>query len=389
MNNSLAPDSDSRLDHALHRIPLDAQCVVEGGHLTVRIEHMRGLHDRQLRGQKDGCYLAVVTDHPDALPGEILRGASKEDGPIEWVVILPEIGQVIDLPARSMGVGDVYTITYGPSETQQRSLRVALDFARQLSTRVKRVRLAILIGDLDIPPALRHHNLEWLLPESYKAMLDEAGLRSEVHLYSEAACRNQGKRRLLDPRKKNFEKRDTAEQIYKEHGYTLFQDFRYGSFNLCSDYALQKLSEFPYLVAVTKDAKTCTCGLILAGKLFSISKEGFTHFISIYDEADDARIRRKNIDGFLIFSYLVPERCVDAILCTSNTVGRLEQQPKVDEISSDQIRKPGALSGLQELLELTRKKNLVPGLGFVDVMSPGACCSPEGTLCQLIDGRRL
>jgi hypothetical protein len=379
MDSSSIVSADSKLGRVLQRIPPNARCVVEGGHLTARVEHV---HDRRLRNRKDGCYLVVATDHPAPLSGEILRGAyKKEDDRIQWVVIRPELDQVIDLPDRSTGVGDVYTVTYEPSETQQRSLRLALDLARQLSARVNRIRVAILIGDLDIPPSLRP-SLEWLIPESYKAMLDETGLRSSVHLYSEAACRNQGKRRLLDPRKERFEHRETAEQIYKEHGYTLFRDFGYGALYLSSDYALQRLLEFPYLVAVTKDAKTATCGLILAGKLLSISKDGFTHFLSVYDEDDDARIRRKNIDGFLIFAHMIPEHQLNVVLCTFNTVGGLEQQPKIDEISSDEIKRPGRLKGgLDELLEITRKKNRVPGLNFIDVMSPGAYCSPDGNRC--------
>ena len=379
MERSVSFGDDSKLASILKNIPAGAHCVVEGGHLTARVRHLtRSSGRRRLGGHKDQSYLVEVTDHPDPLPCEILRGPIEEDHQSQWAIVRPRLDELIDLPGQLTSTEHIYTIKYQPSETQRRSLALALDIAHRLASNVKRVRLAILIGDLGIPPSLRG-SLKWVLPEAYKTMLSDAGVYDDVHIYSEAACRNQGKRRLLDPQKSVFENCAKAEQIYKEQGYTLFRDPLSGSLSLRSDYALQKLREFPHQVAVTKDAATPTCGLILAGKLLSIAREGFTHFLSVYDEADDARIRRKNIDGFIIFAHMAYNTRLDAVLCTSNTVGHVKHPPKLDEFSSDEIKSAGQLSGIQELYELTYQRNLDPGPEFIDAMSSRSCCTYSPT----------
>lgn len=379
----LTKDPDSKLGDALARVPPNARCVVEGGHITIRSQRLNSTIDRQLAGRKDGCYFVAVTGHPDPLPAEVMRDSAGQEDHALFVLLRPKTNEELSLPDRASGVGDVYRVTFEPTTTQLGSLRVALKAARQLRDSVEQVQLAIFIGDLEVPPPLRN-SLDWALPEAYQSAISEAGMDADVRLYSEAACRNQGKRRLLDPRKAAFESTEEAERIYREHGFTLVRQDLGGALSLCSDFALE-LREFPFLVAVTKDVKTPTCGLILAGKLLAITKEGFTHFISVYDEADDARIRRKNIDGFLIFAYLVLNSRLAAILCTLKTVGRLERRQEIDVLSSESINGRGLHGSRQELLYLTDRKNLQPGLHFVGPLSPTDCSNHAEGACKAFE----
>ncbi len=329
-------------------LPGDARPIVEGGHFTIR-KRLVPPRDPVLRSAPDRLFLVDLrpecSDAP-GLPGEIARGPQASDS--------LDVSAVLDLPpGAELDAGSrpeilfAYQLDFAPSATELASFVQALDAGVEARSRGFSVGAALFLGDRVLPPFVRAElPAERFLPASYREEIARHGFSGSFRIYSESVCRNRGKERLdrhrteiLDPVRR--------EEVYRRRGYTLFEEpAGSGIYFLAADARLDR-GDSPAggtVVALTKQAKTPTCGLILAGKLGRISRNGWTHLLSIYDEADDPRIAEKNADGMVIAACLGRDLGLAADFVTIRP-GRVRH----DRFRSAEIAAPGALASAAAL----------------------------------------
>ena len=373
MSNQNGVDLPSALTEALNCVPSTARVVVEGGHYGIDVADIGfgRLPGVIIKYMPDTSILLRLCREEPPLPFELMRIPLKDEKSLVWAVVcLPE-GESLDL-SRIGSLANAYRLEYRPSPTQIQSLHNALEVGHQLSRKGVYVETAILVGDRHLPQPIRG-DLSWLVPTSYRELLESYGISENMRLYSEAACRNKGQDRVLDPWTSLIRRGEDWPAIYQKYGFSIIRNAINQSYYLTSDYIVDELMEFPFVVALTKEKRAPTCGLILAGKFYSMFQSGITHFISNYDMADDPMIRRKNIDGMLISSYLIDNFDFEAMFWTSRTIGGRQGPPVVECFSSSEFRRPGRFGSLDDLLESTRRENNFPGFDFVERLCSDSC----------------
>ncbi|HXU33165.1 MAG TPA: hypothetical protein VN851_21570 [Thermoanaerobaculia bacterium] len=336
-------------------LPADARVVVEGGHFTIR---KRSVPAREpiLRSAPDRLFLVELdpnaSDVP-ALPGEIARGPRVSDSSDLSAILDLGAGAELDVRAHP-AILHAFQLDFAPSATELASFVQALDAGRQVRGRVAAVGAALFLGDRVLPPFVRAVlAAERFLPAAYQEEIERSGFSEAFQIYSESVCRNRGKERLdryregiVDPAKR--------EATYRQRGFTLFEDpLDSGIYFLAADVLLDRprSSAVAPLIGLTKQAKTPTCGLILAGKLGRMSRDRWTHVLSVYDEADDPRIAEKNADGMVIFSCLGNDTGLAADFLTLRP-GRVQH----DRFRAGEIAKPGLLASGEELERRARHR---------------------------------
>jgi len=342
-----AQSIDTRLQEILDDFPPDAAVIVEGGHLTLEVERVRDLSAEVGQAEEDRLLLLDLDPASPSLHGELER-INLPNGKV-WGVLTSDSRLLDQLGRFTPGKRAAYRVRFSPTETQEASLELALECHRRLAGQVRRLEVAILIGNLTVQNGeIRKRLLELCLPKSYRRLFAEYGVGDAYELFSEATCRNLGRNKLLDPRKKLLEDRDLAAKAYRERGYTILREEGHGNYYLASDHVLTR-GYHPPLVALTKREGTPTCGLILAGKLLSMARQRFTHFLSVYDLHDDPSIDRKNLDGSIIFGHLAGDLALEVVLCTTNTVGGQRHVLHLDRFGRDELRRGGSLGDHRQL----------------------------------------
>lgn len=363
----------SALTEALNRVPSTARVVVEGGHYGVNVAEIGfgRLPGMVVNYASDTAILLRLRRDEPPVPFEIMRIPLKDEKNLSWAVVCPPENESLDL-SRIDSLANAYRVEYRPSPTQIQSLHNALEVGHQLSRKGIYVETAVLVGDLRLPQPVRG-DLGWLIPASYRELVELYGISENVHRYSEAACRNKGQDRVLDPWTSLIRRGGDWQKIYQNRGFSVLRNAINQSYYLTSDYIVEELLDFPFVVALTKEKRAPTCGLILAGKFYTMFQSGITHFIANYDIADDPMIRRKNIDGMLISSYLIDNFDFEAMFWTSRTISSGQGHPVVECFSSSEFRRPGRFGSLDNLLESTRRKNNFPGFDFVGRLCSDSC----------------
>ncbi len=143
-------------------------------------------------------------------------------------------------------------------------------------------RLALMVGDLALPPGSRPRGGPWAIPPSYLVALGDLD-PEDVVVLGEAFCRNQGKRRLLDPVR---DRGAPPERTYEQQGWALLAD---GSgLRLVSDASLDFDGDLR-VVALTRGSAPL-CPLVFAGLTRWAFRSGYTAHVAVYALCDDPHI---------------------------------------------------------------------------------------------------
>ncbi len=364
----------SSIEKYLDSIAIDSKTLIEGGHFTVEVAPLDRDSESSQKNPSNILEMLLIIQSTDPIPElrqTILDIKPTSDNP-KYRVVAKMTNEEVARLAEKIGYKNIFKVSCPVSDTQFITLRDALKACAYLSANGHKVSLGILIGDIQLPTWSRA-NLKWLLPENYREEIDRFGQSESVELISEAACRNQGKRRILDKQKKKFLDSKSCEEIYKKDGYSVFRNQKNKALYLTSDYIMESYGSFPYVIGLTKDEFTTTCALILAGKLYSLFKKGYNNIVCMYDECDDNQIYRKCLDGALIASYLVPDITISVLLWITKTYGSNKKISRDREIDLSKLCKPGKLKSVDDLLNETRKANKFPGFDHIDPFCSEMC----------------
>lgn len=226
--------------------------------------------------------------------------------------------------------------------------------------------LALMVGDLVVPPGRRHRGGAWAIPAAYLEILQSLGVDpDEVVVLGEAYCRNQGKRRVLD------EARTRAadpERTYAEQGWALLADAT--GLRLVSDASLDWDADVKS-VALTSGAAPL-CPLVFAGLKRWIFRRGFTRHVAVYALADDPWIDAKLRGAATALAQLWQGPVGEQIHRV-----RWADVPRVERVERADVVSPGELSWDEFYAQAKRAH---PGLCRVEearwsVSSNGAACT--------------
>lgn len=360
-----------QLDRFLSSIPSGSNVWVEGGHFTPSVRLLQwSMSHGDLPAGGPGEDLLFILETRKRVNTDLAvatRSAPTKTHPFHGVAIRcrsDEIGVLAEDPDTC---GCMMTSSR-VSATQENTLVEAIEVCQYLRQRNFYPTLAILIGDLSIPYWIRGR-LSWILPERYREILERYGIGLlDVELISETYCRNQGKRRILDKRKKEFLNLRRQKEILSGYGYTVIRNPQTDAFYMTSEYILDNYRSPPFAIGLTTEDQMPTCVLILAGKCSVIGKRGFDSAVLIYDTRDDDRIHRKNTDGVVAASYLVPSLEIRVSVNTINGGASRKQDFRTSSIYSRDVRQPGNLT-LEALLEVTRQRNNLPNLELASLFT--------------------
>lgn len=168
------------------------------------------------------------------------------------------------------------------SETTRRCFALAAEEVRRLRAAGSPARLGLMVGDLALPGGSRPTGASWAVPGSYRALLVERGLDADadVDVWGEAACRNLGRRRLLDvARHRNV----PGAASYAAWGWALLRDA--DGIRLASDASLEWDGDVR--AAVLTRGLAALCPLVFAGLKEAIFRADYRRHIAIYARADD------------------------------------------------------------------------------------------------------
>jgi len=181
---------------------------------------------------------------------------------------------VIDVP----GMGRWWAET---SETTRRCVAAAAEEVQSLRAVGTVARLGLMVGDLALPAGKRASGAAWGLPATYQAVLREHDLSAaDVVIWGEAACRNLGRRRLLDAARHRYA---SGRASYATWGWALL---RAGDgIRLVSDASLDWDGDVR--AAVLTRGPAALCPLVFAGLKEAIFRAGFSRHVAIYARADD------------------------------------------------------------------------------------------------------
>lgn len=346
-----------------------ARVIVEGGHLTIR-KHLIEPSNSVLHHQADNHYLVQITPHVASLPYERARGPL----PLDERSGEPGLGAILCLPPGETldtrehpEILQAFRLDFSPRPTELRSLTCALEAGARVEGRAGQVTAALFLGDLRLPTFVRKQlAVEELLPASYLEELRRFHFAERMQVFWETACRNRGKEKLLDSRSSDIVDSERREKAYRAYGCGVFEEPPGdGIYYLAADSLLQR-TRFP-LIALTKQKKKPTCGLIMAGKLAVIALQGYSHLLSVYDRADDAQIEEKNVEGMIIASCLARDFHLDSAFITVRGASAACDRPVASDFSN-----PGALPTFEQLVEQARAHAQAP-LNVVENCASESC----------------
>lgn len=369
------PTLPGELTAELNSIPPKARVLLEGGNFTIQVRRLPdgGRRPDTLPYLPNAGYLLYLPRSDGPVKYEVAREPDDtKDGLWDWSFVVPPEGCSVPLTGLSTS-REVHRVDYVPSASQLATWKRVLDLAAALRGRVASVGVGVFVGDLHVPPPVRSA-ANAILPTEYTTELKRRSLDTKAQLFSEAYCRNVGKRRALRTIDDTLRSIDAREQAFREYGYAAYRNPLNKALYLSSDTILSECDDFPYLVAITKDRNVPSCGLIIAGKFAEVARRGYTHFLSNYDRSDDPNIRRKNIDGAMIASHLMPKVELHAILWTTEPMGNSSRQ-RFESYDFRRLRGPGSYRTVEELIEHTLEMNRLPGLHVANERCP-VTCSP-------------
>lgn len=167
------------------------------------------------------------------------------------------------------------------SDTTRASFARAADEVVRLRACGEAARLGMMVGDLALAGGARPAGAAWALPQSYRAILSSRGLSdADVNVWGEAACRNLGRRRLLDAAR---HRHASAPLSYAAWGWALLWDA--DGIRLASDASLEWDGDVR--AAVLTRGVAALCPLVFAGLKEAIFRAGYRRHVAIYARADD------------------------------------------------------------------------------------------------------
>jgi hypothetical protein len=353
---------NTKLLDIIPTLPSHAHLVVEGGHLTLR----RELVNDCVIGV--GIYYLELPSSSPVLPFETLRVGKMGEPNQCWAVLTLCDGDKLELPAIKAGK-PIWSVKPA-DERYFEVLAQAIYLFETLKPRVAKSTFSLLIGDLALPPELRHP-FDWALSTKFWQLLSNTE-RSELVMLAESSCQNRGGQRVLRHAARVHPGDDSSERIYREQGYSILATAgEDGGLWLTADYLLDSRSMGHPVIALTKYCKSKpSCAVTLAGKLFMLAAIGTTHHIAVYDDEDDALIRQKSMEGAMVASYFEPKlTLVSTIVVRGKGNGYT-----VDTIDPATLRQPGRLSGCSELIKRATARIQQLGMARIDSRTSGVCC---------------
>ena len=343
--------------------PSGTRVILEGGYYTIR---PRRWTRNALEGPRS-FYFEVIAGTP-RLPFEIFRCAVSNDVGREWIVLVMPERESLPVP-NGLPSGRVMTFD-PPTETELISFNTAVGIAARLRDNGNRVSFALLVGDLALPPELRHP-LTWVLPQAYKEILTSS---PNTVLLTESRCRAIAAKRIVKAAKKTLRSADDLARLYQDAGCCVFEGALVdeGALYLAADVLLDSRMTANPVIALTKDSSKPACAATIAGKLRALlgRERGRTYHIACYDTADDPDIRNKNLEAMIVAASFFGDMDVDAQMVTSNN-GHVTH---LDRLTTAEVRKRGLRTDYQELLLATSREGRHYGLDFVLSASSTDCC---------------
>lgn len=390
MNSIETTHTQASLRRHLDQLSLEDKVFIEGGHYTIYVEPLSERLVNQYRRTGRQELFLIYSREPLALVEAVVVATKleKKNG-VHKTLVRFCMEEAHEFQA-SVSPMAVFWINRSVSATQCETLRLALQAYTYLCNRgLQQATVGILIGDLVVKQYLTgtfkqlRENMHWLLPDVYRQELAMYQLPSKnLMLHSEARMRNQGSDKLL----RKFQKKANGQgsQIYRERGCGTLVHQETEALYMAADYVLDRddLFHTSAVVGVTKGKDEHgrtppSCGLILAGQLYAVAREGYRHMISIYHENDDPSIRRKNLDGAMIAAYMSEN--IELKLLILTLLDRFKRKDKAIMLDLGQIPSPGRLAAFSELAEKVRRMQSTDLLTLQDCDPPKGCGPSQDT----------
>lgn len=343
--------------------PPDARVVVEGGHHTVR---WSSLSISVLTGPQVYFFEVLVSTPPP--PYQIDRRPVDDDPAREWVIV--DVPAGVEVPLPSALPSRWVLALQPPTESELQSLRSAVEAARKLAGEIAHVTVALLIGDLYLPIALRK-DIGWAMPAAYKPIIETLE-RIPYLLLRESACQNLGETHVIKKAKRTLARSAELASLYETRGFTILREGAKDSNTvyLAADALLDEpISGYP-VVALTKGGNKPACATTMAGKMLDFIRRRFTHMVVWYDVSDDAEIRKKNIEGTIITSCFTRRGDIDVQVVTMDHGELL----RIDALDTASLRRPGVRSGHEQLATETNREARHLGLSLIAARASDECC---------------
>jgi hypothetical protein len=342
--------------------------MIEGGHFTLRLTPIR-----------KNCwsgYLALIdTKHPP-VRGEIKRAAREQNASQSWVLFVRETPDDLhDLPEAKQ--------FDRPSTTQIGTMSRAISLMKTMKEQGQAVKLALLVGDLNLPKELRQGPAAWMVPHEYEELLAKNELSvDDVEVIREAHAQNHGDEIILRKLKKWMRDREHFDERYADQGFGVVRKIRDGQseYMLFADQLLTRRKFNEPAIALTKtrfddDGKARakpSCAVTLAGQLDLLISRGVTRYDVFHDAADDQNIRMKALHGLFVAAQFIDNSELSWELHTLFNGAK----GSTDLIQMSNLRGPGERGRFADLVDEARGRiaHLVPE--FFDEVTSGPCRPP-------------
>lgn len=343
--------------------PAGSRVILEGGYYTIRPATWSA---PTLEGPRM-FYMEVEADTPPLSFEVVRRAITKEAGRV-WVVLAIPENQHFKVPD---DVACSHVMTFDPpTSSELQSFRTAMEVAAELQANGNHVTFALLVGDLALPPELRH-DIEWVLPASYR---EKHASANETVLLTESRCRAVAARLIVTKARKTLKSVEETARMYVESGCSVFEDAAAedGTLYLAADVLLDRRLTAGPVIALTKGATRPACATTIAGKLRALLRDEDTpvYHVAWYDTADDPDIRNKNLEAFVVTACFFGGLHLDSQIVTTDH-GRVTH---VDHLTTADVRTRGVRSGYQDLLLATDREGRHYGIDFVLSGVTSECC---------------